>query len=195
MANPLAQTYCKIHFVQRWKARGDGGAKHQGQPDGGESNDISDGGGCSDGGASARPSIDAYASNAPASTVAHLEARKQVLGRFSAFNSSIAHGGEGSSPRAAPAPNRVLPAWATDNQARCVRCGKNVYAMEKRTARSHDGDQQVYHDKCFRCAECNTLLRNNNFELLDGVTLLCKAHFLSRRSASSQDGQPNTWKF
>lgn len=180
--SPRAQTYCKVHFIQRWKARGDGGAKHLGQAINGDSGGISD---SSDGGTkhSACSSAEATASSTLASSTTastpagnSLEATKAtVVRRFSA-----AVAAEGIDPRAALAPNRVLPSWATDNQARCVRCSKNVYAMEKRTARSHDGDQQVYHDKCFRCAECNTLLRNNNFELLDGVTLLCKAHFLAR---------------
>jgi hypothetical protein len=55
--------------------------------------------------------------------------------------------------------------------ATCFVCEKTVYQMDKVTADGHD-----YHKACFRCAECNNVLRLGNFAALAGK-MYCKPHF------------------
>lgn len=70
----------------------------------------------------------------------------------------------------------------------CVRCGRAVYAMERQLARTHRGDELVYHKSCFRCEDCRTLLRTDNWEVYGsaealeagGGALVCRVHFAAR---------------
>merc|ERR1712167_450825 len=55
---------------------------------------------------------------------------------------------------------------------KCHRCSKSVFANERALA-----DDLVFHKSCFRCAECATMLRQNNWELSPGGVLLCKTHY------------------
>ena len=70
----------------------------------------------------------------------------------------------------------------------CFRCGRAVYAMERQLARTHRGDNMVFHKSCFRCEDCNTLLRADNWEVFGdaltleagGGALVCRVHFSAR---------------
>lgn len=73
---------------------------------------------------------------------------------------------------------------------KCERCGKTVYAVERQAI---DGPPRlarrlIFHASCFRCADCSTLLRPGTFELVcagehaDECTLVCRTHYLARRS-------------
>ena len=54
----------------------------------------------------------------------------------------------------------------------CAVCEKTVYPMDKIVA-----DQVSYHKACFRCAECNNVLKLGNYAALSGKTY-CKPHFV-----------------
>jgi hypothetical protein len=70
----------------------------------------------------------------------------------------------------------------------CVRCNRAVYAMERQLARTHRGDELVYHKACFRCEDCRTLLRTDNWEMYGDAealeagagALVCRVHFAAR---------------
>ncbi|EOD05197.1 hypothetical protein EMIHUDRAFT_246971 [Emiliania huxleyi CCMP1516] len=40
-----------------------------------------------------------------------------------------------------------------------------VYAMERQLARTHRGDNLIFHKACFRCEDCGTLLRPDSWEV------------------------------
>jgi hypothetical protein len=76
----------------------------------------------------------------------------------------------------------------------CVRCARAVYAMERQLARTHRGDALVYHKSCFRCEDCSTLLRADNWEMYGnaetleagGGALVCRVHFAARVQLEAQ---------
>ncbi len=53
----------------------------------------------------------------------------------------------------------------------CVKCGKLAYPMEAISA-----DDKTFHKTCFRCSQCQGLLKLGNYAALDGK-LFCKPHF------------------
>eukprot|EP01100_Stratorugosa_tubuloviscum_P011254 TRINITY_DN49_c0_g2_i1.p1 TRINITY_DN49_c0_g2~~TRINITY_DN49_c0_g2_i1.p1 ORF type:complete len:107 (+),score=48.28 TRINITY_DN49_c0_g2_i1:271-591(+) len=55
--------------------------------------------------------------------------------------------------------------------AKCHVCAKTVYINDLIVA-----DEKSYHKSCFRCAECNNVLRLGNYASLNGRTY-CKPHF------------------
>eukprot|EP00039_Didymoeca_costata_P013180 m.196347 g.196347 ORF g.196347 m.196347 type:complete len:450 (+) comp15698_c1_seq5:412-1761(+) len=55
--------------------------------------------------------------------------------------------------------------------SKCVFCGKSVYAMEKGEA-----DGMVFHKACFKCAQCNKVVKIGSYASLDGK-IYCKPHF------------------
>eukprot|EP00026_Physarum_polycephalum_P017139 Phypoly_transcript_18253.p1 GENE.Phypoly_transcript_18253~~Phypoly_transcript_18253.p1 ORF type:complete len:212 (+),score=48.17 Phypoly_transcript_18253:100-735(+) len=55
---------------------------------------------------------------------------------------------------------------------KCAVCGKTAYAAEQ----VRPTDDVVLHKTCFRCAQCNTVLKLGNFAGLDGK-YYCKPHF------------------
>lgn len=112
------------------------------------------------------PSAASSSADAAASSVA--EARRKGLVSL------------GMSPAAPVAPS--VGSWVASQNVQCTRCSKTVYAMERQDARSHNGDTLVFHKACFRCADCNTLLRPNNWELFDESVLCCQTHFQARRN-------------
>jgi len=61
---------------------------------------------------------------------------------------------------------------STDNKMLCKACNKRVYELEKMVM----GDV-IYHKTCFRCQNCNCVLRLNNFAALNGKNY-CKPHFI-----------------
>ncbi|EOD08238.1 hypothetical protein EMIHUDRAFT_243015 [Emiliania huxleyi CCMP1516] len=73
----------------------------------------------------------------------------------------------------------------------CVRCAKPVYAMERQLARTHRGDNLIFHKACFRCEDCGTLLRPDSWEVHGDAAaleagrgaLLCRVHFAARVQA------------
>ena len=76
--------------------------------------------------------------------------------------------------------------YIASEDRKCRRCGKQVYANEQATARSHgDYELQVYHRSCFRCADCNRgPLRPDDWVVeAESGDLLCSVHFAARRSA------------
>ncbi|XP_078581184.1 uncharacterized protein LOC144864732 [Branchiostoma floridae x Branchiostoma japonicum] len=58
-----------------------------------------------------------------------------------------------------------------DSSDKCKTCGKRVYPVEKLVA-----DKNVYHNTCFKCAECNRTLRVGTYASIDGA-IYCKPHF------------------
>jgi hypothetical protein len=105
-------------------------------------------------------------------------------------------------PQSSPQPSPRLARTAAFiaggiKRDKCVRCEKTVYAAEKQVARAskHYSADQIYHKACFRCADCNTLLRPDNWELFgspeelqgnEGAAapiLLCKTHYVARLNA------------
>jgi hypothetical protein len=83
--------------------------------------------------------------------------------------------------------------WVASQTVCCERCGKKVYANERQDAMAHRSRRLlVFHKACFRCIDCNTLLRGNNFELFladdaaeGSEALCCRTHFMARRSLPS----------
>lgn len=79
-----------------------------------------------------------------------------------------------AAPAATPAPPAVpvLPTGTPNvKNASCDICTQTVYAMDKISA-----DGKDYHKNCFRCAECNNVLRLGNYAALEG-NMYCKPHF------------------
>lgn len=75
-------------------------------------------------------------------------------------------------------------------QERCERCRGAVYANERMFAQTHAastgrGEGHIFHRRCFRCADCNTLLRPDSWELDAGGVLLCKVHYTARLHAAA----------
>ncbi|XP_078662225.1 uncharacterized protein LOC144906126 isoform X7 [Branchiostoma floridae x Branchiostoma belcheri] len=58
-----------------------------------------------------------------------------------------------------------------DSSDKCKTCGKRVYPVEKLVA-----DKNIYHNTCFKCAECNRTLRVGTYASIDGA-IYCKPHF------------------
>lgn len=63
----------------------------------------------------------------------------------------------------------------------CERCTKRVYATEKAVARRSMGPLRIFHKACFRCADCDTKLRPENWELDDDNALVCQVHYNDRQ--------------
>ena len=81
----------------------------------------------------------------------------------------------------------------------CNKCGETVYLAEKmQTEWKRKGKQnkQLYHKACFRCLDCNTLLRAGQYEMCPTcdepprADLLCKAHYAERLNAGKVLGTP-----
>ena len=85
-------------------------------------------------------------------------------------------------------------AWVAANSVRCARCTKVVYAMEMQQISSHRGLNRRdgplhFHKQCFRCHQCNTLLRLDTWELDEQDVLLCRTHFAARQLAKEEGDQ------
>lgn len=74
----------------------------------------------------------------------------------------------------------------------CHKCGKTVYVAEKMEAewrRKGSKHVQLYHKACFRCVDCNTVLRAGQYEICPTcdeppvADLLCRAHYGERKLA------------
>jgi len=63
------------------------------------------------------------------------------------------------------------PQYGTTVFEKCSVCDKSVYPVERLTA-----NNKVFHSTCFRCAQCNALLKLGNFAALDN-RFYCKPHF------------------
>lgn len=115
---------------------------------------------------------------------------------------AVAAAAPAPAPAAAVLPVRGLPAWVASAAERCERCNKIVYAVERQTAelinsaqwgvnsaqRGVNSETLVFHRQCFRCYECNTVLRAGNFELrAQDRVLLCKVHFAARQALAEQE--------
>jgi hypothetical protein len=61
--------------------------------------------------------------------------------------------------------------WGGVQSPNCFFCQKAVYAMEKGEA-----DAMVFHKMCFRCSECNKVVKMGTYASLEGK-IYCKAHF------------------
>ena len=81
----------------------------------------------------------------------------------------------------------------------CKKCGQTVYAAEKMETewkRKGKQNKQLYHKACFRCLDCNTLLRAGQYEMCltcdepPRADLLCKAHYAERLNAGRVLGTP-----
>ena len=183
--------FCKAHFAQAWMRNGDGSARHLGEdcakPQEEEEEKRQHSGSGKDG---------------VSNDTRHqgTNGRGIVSQRSKGFYDSCSTSEQsvipampnrriGVSPHAPSAPS--VSAWVASCAEHCVRCSKAVYATERREARTHRNDERrIYHDKCFRCADCNTLLRQNNFELeVETLELLCKAHFVLRGQKRAQAEQ------
>lgn len=184
--------FCKAHFAQAWMRNGDGSARHLGEdcakPQEEEEEEKRQQSGSGKDGVS--------------NDTRHqgTNGRGIVSQRSKGFYDSCSTSEQsvipampnrriGVSPHAPSAPS--VSAWVASCAEHCVRCSKAVYATERREARTHRNDERrIYHDKCFRCADCNTLLRQNNFELeVETLELLCKAHFVLRGQKRAQAEQ------
>lgn len=74
----------------------------------------------------------------------------------------------------------------------CHKCGKTVYIAEKMEAewrRKGSKNVQLYHKGCFRCVDCNAVLRAGQYEICPtcddppSADLLCRAHYGERKLA------------
>jgi hypothetical protein len=193
--DPGGALYCKTHFMQAWKAKGSGAAQHLGEERLGAIRlpeaSAALGATC----AARADGAPASASATPAPTPPETAAAQSVTVRADGAPAS-ASATPAPTPPPPPAPpatntgtarwrpfpevDKTVGAWVASQAIHCARCAKAVYAMELEKARSHRGEVQAYHKKCFRCAECNTLLRQGNYELYDGVLLLCQTHYAAR---------------
>eukprot|EP00041_Stephanoeca_diplocostata_P023939 m.597221 g.597221 ORF g.597221 m.597221 type:complete len:254 (+) comp22416_c0_seq8:1726-2487(+) len=61
--------------------------------------------------------------------------------------------------------------WRPKMADMCVVCDKQVYPMEKLSA-----ENTIYHKACFRCGQCNKMLKLGTYAALEG-TLFCKPCF------------------
>ena len=169
--------YCKVHFRQVWMQSALGSARHQGGPAAMAADEVKP---ASSGSCASSPPTPALASEAlngvqtPAATSAAHEPPGMVR--------------LGGTPWAPVAPS--VSAWVAARTERCVRCQKSVYEMERQVARAgrHDAATLVFHKACFRCADCNTLVRQDQWELDSNDTLLCRNHFAARQRASVAAG-------
>src|SRR5205814_2030467 len=71
----------------------------------------------------------------------------------------------------------------------CEQCSKTVYPMEKVSV-----ENRIFHNSCFRCGHCNTLLKLGNYAS-GGESFYCKPHFqqLFKSKGNYSDGfaKPN----
>ncbi|ETV91438.1 hypothetical protein H310_13982 [Aphanomyces invadans] len=56
---------------------------------------------------------------------------------------------------------------------KCTLCAKSVYANDLKTQL----EGKIFHQECFKCANCSTQLNLNNFTFA-GDQLLCKVHYM-----------------
>eukprot|EP00730_Choanoeca_flexa_P001461 TRINITY_DN10645_c0_g1_i1.p1 TRINITY_DN10645_c0_g1~~TRINITY_DN10645_c0_g1_i1.p1 ORF type:complete len:477 (+),score=104.97 TRINITY_DN10645_c0_g1_i1:253-1683(+) len=66
---------------------------------------------------------------------------------------------------------KAAQAKFANNSNKCLVCGKSVYAMEKLEA-----DGMLFHKNCFRCSECNRVLKLGNYASQNNV-IWCKNCF------------------
>jgi hypothetical protein len=152
------RTYCKVHFAQLRRRHGE----------------------------QAAPTAPTAPPSAPPVECGshNTSPTREVAPATSATVDSATEAGRPLDPAIASTGRWQLPGWVTHEK--CARCGKTVYTFERKLVRGHNTDDIIFHSACFRCAACNTLLREQNWEL-DGLVLLCKAHFLARqRQADSR---------
>ena len=171
--------YCKVHFHQAWKQRGEGGARHQGEYRGRTEASSASSSAAAAAVAAGTPAslgsgVGTRTSSLPASTSAFCvghhaskEASRVSAGAAAAGAAAAgaAAAGAAAAGAAPPALDRRLgvspyapqapsvSAWVASRAEICVRCSRTVYALERRAARTCFGDLQVFHDSCFRCAE------------------------------------------
>ena len=156
--------YCKAHFMQNWLGSAQGSARQLG-------------------GAIPMP-----APPTPAAEPGSSETQPAAASRLESVVSPPSSArlerlvSLGPSPAAPVAPS--VGCWVASQTPRCVRCLKNVYHMERQDARAHGGDVLTFHKACFRCADCNTLLGPNNWELCPRGELCCRVHYTARRTAT-----------
>ena len=81
----------------------------------------------------------------------------------------------------------------------CKKCGQTVYDAEKMQVewnRKGKPNTQIYHKACFRCLDCNSLLRAGQYEMCPTcdepprADLVCKAHFAERLMQGKVLGTP-----
>lgn len=81
----------------------------------------------------------------------------------------------------------------------CKKCGQTVYEAEKMQVewnRKGKPHKQLYHKACFRCLDCDCLLRAGQYEMCPTcdepprADLVCKAHFAERLMQGKVLGTP-----
>merc|ERR1712224_318965 len=87
-----------------------------------------------------------------------------------------------------PKPRPQIPYYYLSGEnGTCARCAKTVYANEICAAKAHfEAYPRAYHQQCFRCRDCETKLRVDNWEIeASSGDLLCKTHFIARQNRNS----------
>ena len=189
--------YCKAHFMQQWLERSSGAATQLGAPiPAAPATSSADG----QGGAATSSSAAAGGDLRMQGVTLDMNLGMNLGSRSNPSSGSAA-------PAEVPAPPpmcRIGPtfhapvapsvgSWVASQTVCCERCGKKVYANERQDAMAHRSRRLlVFHKACFRCIDCNTLLRGNNFELFladdaaeGSEALCCRTHFMARRSLPS----------
>ena len=215
--------YCKAHFMQQWLERSSGAATQLGAPiPAAPATSSADGqGGAATSSSSAAggdlleigPAGGDLLEIGPAgmrmdSRRAHTQGMNLGMNLGGGSNPSSGS----AAPAGVPAPPPMLRigptfhapvapsvgSWVASQTVCCERCGKKVYANERQDAMAHRSHRLlVFHRACFRCIDCNTLLRGNNFELFladdaaeGSEVLCCRTHFMARRSLPLPSNAP-----
>ena len=194
--------YCKAHFMQQWLERSSGAATQLGAPiPAAPATSSADG----QGGAATSSSAAAGGDLRMQGVTLDMNLGMNLGSRSNPSSGSAA-------PAEVPAPPpmcRIGPtfhapvapsvgSWVASQTVCCERCGKKVYANERQDAMAHRSRRLlVFHKACFRCIDCNTLLRGNNFELFladdaaeGSEVLCCRTHFMARRSLPLPSNAP-----
>ena len=194
--------YCKAHFMQQWLERSSGAATQLGAPiPAAPATSSADG----QGGAATSSSAAAGGDLRMQGVTLDMNLGMNLGSRSNPSSGSAA-------PAEVPAPPpmcRIGPtfhapvapsvgSWVASQTVCCERCGKKVYANERQDAMAHRSHRLlVFHRACFRCIDCNTLLRGNNFELFladdaaeGSEVLCCRTHFMARRSLPLPSNAP-----
>lgn len=146
-------TYCKPHFKELFKLKGNYTE------------------GFRDASATATPTDEAETSTTPPPSTSPVPTSVSS----SPAPASPAPGTDSSSSesldRKALRTQRTMSPSMPIKNATCAVCQQTVYAMDKISA-----DSVEFHKACFRCAECNNVLRLGNYAALAGK-YYCKPHF------------------
>jgi hypothetical protein len=74
------------------------------------------------------------------------------------------------------------------SKEKCHVCEKTVYPMEKVSIEGKVS--RVFHNKCFRCSECNKIVNLTNYGTIE-EKIYCKPHYTAEMK-SSKNSAPKT---